>query len=289
VFSDRLKERNKVWWGPPSQLWKPKRLVDAIVRRRQRTTLLRHSDPDRRWHAGRHWQRRLNNKWNSREFAKKHGFPVPELYWMGGDPTKIPFDELPANYVIRTCWGASALGVFTMVSGHELLREKRLGREDLVKAVAEYQAKDIRFPVMVEEFVGDSAGEGSLPVEYEFHSFNGEIAGILAMHREHGLNGKEFFIEFYRPDWQPHDIPIHHWKKAVQGNFSRPKQLSEMLHCAEVLGRAYRNYVRVDLLSHGEGFVFGEFSSVPDQGKKFTLEVDRLFEEYWKKYCPGLL
>ncbi|MEJ7682262.1 MAG: hypothetical protein WKG06_31315 [Segetibacter sp.] len=70
------------------------------------------NDTMEKWKDVKNWQRKLSNKYNSREFARKHSCRVPELYWKGNNYTAIDFDNLPEHYVIRPTKGHSLKLVF---------------------------------------------------------------------------------------------------------------------------------------------------------------------------------
>jgi hypothetical protein len=283
MFSERLAARKRAWWSSPFQLADPSAFSNGLVRVVQRRQLLSRDDPIEKWHKGKHWQRRLNNKWNSREFAVKHGFQVPELYWLGRNPANIPFTSLPPHYVIRRAWGAGSRDVYLMENGKDLLREKLLSNRDLVKSLKTGHSLFYRFPVLVEEFLKSPQGVYEPPAEFSFHMFAGELAIIVVQQgRQPGQGSSR--LNFYTPDWKPleHSLRIQNPQRT---DFERPDCFDDMLECAEVLGRAYGTYVRVDLYPTDKGCVFGEFCSLPAQGSGFSEYADELLGTYWDQNC----
>ena len=83
-FSKRIKNRNKIFWEVP----------DA---HEIKNTNMYAWDLIEKWEDVKNWQRKLSNKYNSREFAKKHNCRVAELYWKGRDYNSIDFDNLPQS------------------------------------------------------------------------------------------------------------------------------------------------------------------------------------------------
>lgn len=93
TYGKRLDARALRWWGSgAAEPWpRRKSLAGRVVRRLHQPNpfhrmsevlALRHrDDPDEHWHCCENWQRTLGNKWNSREFALRHGCRVPELYY----------------------------------------------------------------------------------------------------------------------------------------------------------------------------------------------------------------
>lgn len=63
----------------------------------------------------------LENKLTGREYAEANGVPVPELYWSGTDVENIPFDDLPASYVLKAAHLSGAVIIVKNgVLGHVL-------------------------------------------------------------------------------------------------------------------------------------------------------------------------
>ncbi len=77
-FSERIKRRHKIFWG-------------ALNAEKIRNKIMDANDPIEKWKNVKNWQRKLSNKYNSREFAKKHNCRVAELYWKGRDYNAINF------------------------------------------------------------------------------------------------------------------------------------------------------------------------------------------------------
>jgi hypothetical protein len=59
-FSERIKRRHEVFWQDQN--------AEAV-----RNTIMHAHDPIEKWKDVTNWQRKLSNKYNSREFAVKHG------------------------------------------------------------------------------------------------------------------------------------------------------------------------------------------------------------------------
>ncbi len=66
-FAKRIKKRHNAFWRDTNA---------EIVR----NTIMNAGDPIEKWKDVKNWQRRLSNKYNSREFAHMHNCKLPELY-----------------------------------------------------------------------------------------------------------------------------------------------------------------------------------------------------------------
>ena len=283
TFTERLQRRGQEWWAPASQYWNPFAVNKLLSRYLQRRQLLTRQDHIKTWCRGRYWQRRLNNKWNSREFAAMHGFTVPELYWYGRNPARIPFSELPLNYVIREAWSCGSKSVYLVTDGQELLRNKPVSRQEIVEQLRSVRTPVWPFPVLVEEFLRTTSGEYRQPVDYKFHCFNGQVGAIAAQAgRQDGQRCTH--CNYYDEHWRALPEPMRSINFEITP-FDRPASFDEMLECAQVLSRAYESYVRIDLYDTDQGCVFGELASYPARGRFFFFFSDHLLGNYWSRYC----
>jgi hypothetical protein len=275
MFSERIQKRYRLFWR--------KRRFTRHGPERCRDTLLRCDDPPEAWHCCRYWQRKLSNKWNSREFARRHGVAVPELYWHGRSLEELCFDALPDCYVIRPTTGHSARNVFAMAEGVNLLDGKPWSEDRLREALRALLAEpwNARLQLLVEEFVGADDGERKLPTEFKLHTFGDRVAAIGVVERgPDGARGG-----YYTADWTPLPEPLVPSRGAIPPQ-PPPDCLGSMLEAARTLGRAYGSYVRVDLYATPRGCVFGEFAPTPRLGRGFTAHAERYFEDLWRETMP---
>lgn len=123
----------------------------------------------------------------------------------------------------------------------------------------EWQYKEIKPLIIVEQLLQDDDGE--VPLDYKFHCFHGrvEVIGVdLDRFSKHRRN-------FYNRNWELMPFvwsPISNEGEALWPNgrsIERPKCLEEMISIAEQLSRAFV-YCRVDLYLLGEQIFFGEIT-----------------------------
>ncbi len=270
-ISKRINHRHSSFWKSP----------DATI---VQNTFMQASDPIEKWKDVANWQRKLSNKYNSREFARKHGCPVPDLYWRGRDIDIINFNNLPDQFVLKPSVGHSSKLVFLMNNKFNLLDNCTYSRKNLTNIMAEALEKNHQLQFLIEEFIRTEQKEYKVPVNYKFLTFNGEIAGINVINR---IGVKECFMRAYDENWNlMHDISNDFPKGAYQ---DPPDCLKEMVAYAKKLSRAYEMYVRIDFYASDKGAIFGEFTPTPSLGKFFTPEANKLFISYWDKYCKGMI
>lgn len=282
TFSQRIERRKALWWAAPGGLcsraaWR------RPIHRFLDTHALRHHDwPMKRWRCCGQWQRSLNNKWNSREFAMMLGVPVPALYWSGRNLLRFPSGGLPSRFVVRRAWGAASAQTQIMVDGRELLDGRPCSLSQLRALLLRMYGPVSVHPLLVEEFLGAESGDSLRGVEYGFYCFGRHVGVITHAERE----GRTSRYCAYDTDWNPHASGISA-KRARADPRPRPARLHEMIAVASRLGEAYGSFVRVDLYNTASGIFFGEFSSTPYGGWNMTAWADAHLGHLWDLHCPG--
>lgn len=268
-FSRRIKNRNKIFWKADN--------VEVI-----RGTVLIADDPVEKWKEGENWQRKLSNKYNSREFAQKYDCKVAELYWKGRDFNAINFNSFPKQYVIRPTKGHSSGLVFLIDNSVNLMDGQTYSKEDIKEILAKALNQNIKLEFLIEEFLRTEGGEYKIPDDYKFYMFNGKLATIQVINR---LGPSKGFTSCYNENWQQmENVNIYYSKGAFQ---MPPGCLKEMIEKAKELSEAYEIFCRIDFYATDRGAVFGEFTPTPFMGNFFTLAADKLFVNYWDKFCKG--
>lgn len=240
------------------------------------------TDPDHVWRFCRYWQRTLLNKWNSREFAQRHGCRVPALYWCGTDIAHLPIESFPESFAVRPVIGTAQTGVYVFVGDYDLMNGRRVGKNELRTTLISAFGPVARLPILVEEFVRSPTGGYELPIEYKFHMFRDRIAVIEVMERR---GRKERFHRQFDARWNLLTEPVH-TQGPFGGVFPSPNCFDEMLSCARHLGAAFGTYVRVDYYASDKGAIFSEYSSLPGGGRHFTRFGDKYLGRVWDEVVP---
>lgn len=239
-----------------------------------------HFDAEARWKCCPVWQRKLRNKWNSRQFAIRLGLKVPDLYWAGEDVRALPLETLPSEYVIRFCSGHSSHQVWVMDGEWELLRNRLYSsgelRNDLLITASAYPYRPF---VMVEEKLRRSDGSPGLLDDYGFHVFGNQVA-FIAVRR-----GIDKFA-YYLPEWQPVPFQVYRKWQPGQTEYIRPERLAEMIAWATRYGNAFGSYVRVDLYHTDKGTILSELAPTPCSGRCYTKEADQFLGSLWESHFP---
>jgi hypothetical protein len=275
LFSDRIKRRYERFWIH--------RELSFHTRGLCQLSYLTREDPPEKWHCCNYWQRKLSNKWNSREFVCRLGCAVPELYWSGRRVEDIPFDRLPDRYVIRPVVGHSKKGVFVIDHGLNLIDRKNYTEEQIRSVLRPIVAGFPPRRILVEELLRPERGVPSdRPMEYKIHAFGDVIGAIVA-----NQYGPELLSSGFDERWNL--LPdLYQSQKRFRPSVepAPPECLSELVRWAKVLGTAYESYVRVDFYATERGCVFGEFAATPFRGAGFTVFGDQHLGECWDRTFP---
>lgn len=242
-------------------------------------------DPLEEWTNRENWQRLLSNKHNSREFAQKFGCAVPGNYWRGRNLYELDFECLPDSYVIKPTLGYCSNHVFLMNRGVNLFDGKTYGKKAIISALSGVLEYNPRLEFLVEEFITNEAGEHTIPVDYKFYTFNGEIACVRVINRRGPKKGHS---QYYKENWKP----VRSLKKTKyeEGDHQEPPQcFEEMRDQVKVLSKAVKNFMRIDFYATKGGPVFGEFSSTPSRGVGYTRSGSDFLIKKWDGSCKGLI
>ncbi|RAU83365.1 ATP-grasp fold amidoligase family protein [Pontibacter arcticus] len=268
-FSKRILFRHKTFWEAPE--------AETV-----RNTVMHATDPIEKWQDVKHWQRKLSNKYNSREFAKKHGCRVAELYWKGRDIENIPFDTLPNHFVIRPTIGYSCGMVFLMSNGLNLMDKKTYTPEDLKAELKKGIDENPLVEFLIEEFVRTEAGEYEIPKDYKLYLFNGELATIQVINRTSAKSGSQSSFD---ENW---NLLEKHTNVYAYGGYREPPAcLQDIIEQGKRLSKAYGIFVRIDFYATDKGAVFGEFTPTPARGMGFTDYANKRYTAFWDKHCAG--
>ena len=241
------------------------------------------SEPLSKFKDVKHWQRKLSNKYNAREFAKLHNCRVPGLYWKGRDVNTIDFNKLPDYYVIRPTIGHSCDLVFLMAGGTNLMDKQTYSTESIKIILSESLKYNPHLEFLIEEFIKTEKSEHKIPDDYKMYMFNGKVATIEVINR---LSPTEGSLSCYDKDWNM--TPNTAVNKFPQAAFQQPPRcFAEMTEQAKRLSKAYEIFVRIDFYATDKGAVFGEFTPTPGAANYLTPETEKMFIEYWDTYCNG--
>lgn len=271
-FTKRIKHRYRIFWNSETNSLENVPLFFA-------------EDLLFKWQNNQNWQRVLSNKHNSREFAKKHGCRVPDLYWRGKEYQSIDFESLPDWYVIRPTTGSCSKDVFLMHGEENLFDGKKYSKADIIASLTSASDKNPKLEFLFEEFLRNEKGEYGIQVDYKIYTFNGKIACIRLINRSGPQQGSD---NYYDENWNL--MPNLRSSNYAVGEYQDPPVcFDEMMDSARKLSEAYRLFVRIDFYATINGAVFGEFASTPSLGMGYTRSGSDFLVRHWDTFCKGMI
>ncbi|MGE0645028.1 MAG: ATP-grasp fold amidoligase family protein [Nitrospira sp.] len=199
-----------------------------------------------------------------------------KLLWHGDHAEAIPFDQLPAQYVIKP----------THASGQVLIIRGDVDRKEVIRTVSGWLATDYywdgregqyyRMPprIVIEEYLVNE--DGSPPLDYKFYCFNGTPELILVRNHLHDI------APIFDTTWNLLDLSNSYKENVARPWMPKPANLEEMLGLAAKLSQGF-GFVRVDFYNVKERVYFGELTFTPAGGLiKFRPEWwDLKLGEQW--------
>ena len=206
-----------------------------------------------------HQYTQLTDKYTARAYvsSKVGDEYLVKLLWHGKDPNAIPFDSLPAEYVIKT----------NHASGQTIVVKGKADRSDIVSRLSvwlksnfywhnrEYHYYHIKPRIMIEEYLRNQDGSG--PLDYRFWCFNGIPEVIQVDNHAHDIN------PFYDNKWN--QLDLHYREGASRPCIAKPTNFEQMSSIASRLSADF-DFVRVDLYNLDGRICFGEFTFTPVAG-----------------------
>ncbi len=201
----------------------------------------------------------LSDKYTARTYvgSKVGEQHLVKLLWHGTDPSAIPFDTLPAEYVIKTNHGS---GQIIVVKG-EADRRDIIGRlsvwlkSNYYWSCRECQYYHIKPRVMIEEYLRNQDGSG--PLDYRFWCFKGIPEVIQVDNRAHDIN------PFFDTKWN--QLDLYYREGTSRPAMAQPSNFEQMMLIASQLSAGF-DFVRVDLYNVDGKIYFGEFTLTPTAG-----------------------
>lgn len=205
------------------------------------------------------------------------------LLWHGEDPEKIPFDELPDKFVIKTNHGCA----YNIIVYDKSKLNREIAKQQLQKWLCEnfgeetylgiaWGYKNIKPTILIELFIEEN---GKAPVDYKFWCFSGSVE-FLTIHYD---RFEEHKTRIFDRNFEPHELRDNLKQKQWDGELKRPPNFEAMLQIVESLAAEF-DFMRVDLYSVCDKIYFSEFTPYPGGVSLRFLPVrqDYLLGEKWK-------
>lgn len=202
------------------------------------------------------------DKFLARAYIEEKGYGeyLPQLLWEGFDPAKIPFENLPDAFVIKSTSGSGNNIICrdkTSLDRKKTVKQlKKWLKEKYLPCYGEWHYEHIAPRIIIEEYISD--GEHLVPADYKLFCFNGAAGsvGCVAVDLDRYVDHKRniYDAEFcFLPDVS------FDFKRDYEVNISRPVMFEKMREIARNLAEPFP-HVRVDFFVVGEKLYIGELT-----------------------------
>jgi hypothetical protein len=224
---------------------------------------------------------RVSDKYTVRKYVKdKLGDQIlNELYYVTDEPSDIPVESLPDEFVIKATHGSGWNIIVKNKRNVDINSIKSKCSEWLSKEYSpiegEYWYDRSKSRVIVEKYI--ESGNRDTLLDYKFFVFHGEVKYIEVDFDRFSNHTRRIFTR----EWNVTDIKI---KYPLGEKIEKPTMLDDMIEIAETLGEDF-DFIRVDLYqpNQSEKIIFGELTLAHESGAgKFEpIEYDFKFGSYW--------
>lgn len=193
------------------------------------------------------------------------------------------FQSFPDSFVIKPVSGHSSNDVLLIRAGVDLFTGVVFTTESLKAHLVKLLESEPNTEILIEELIFDSNASYSIPRDFKFYTFNGEIEIIQV----NSWQGNQKWLSFYNENWKPVQSII---EGELQGEITPPPtNFLKMKAQVTTLSKAYESFVRLDFYDSIQGPVFGEFTPTPRGGNNFTRAGSMRLVCAWEKNCKGLI
>lgn len=182
------------------------------------------------------------------------------LYFVTDNPSEIPFESFPQEFVIKSTHGSGQVRIVGDKEEEDyadIISEcQKWLSQDFGKRNGEYWYTNIDPKIIVEERM--QVTDREVPLDYKVFVFDGSAEYVqVNIGRFSDLTER-----FYDTDWSPVEF-THAYEKGPA--VEEPENLDELLETAEKIGSDF-DFARIDLYDTDEGIRFGEITLAPGSG-----------------------
>jgi hypothetical protein len=226
--------------------------------------------PDPELQARRRYVANLVNKSAMLKYAERMTLPIPERYAEVATVEELDFAALPERVVIKPNNSADNDCVMLFDNGREIFSGSEAPVESRAEFVRETFAngrfikRDTR--ILAEEFVRDYNESFAVPRDFKVYVAGGRSWVVQVVNRVGPK--KSWTHRFYSRDWVPYG-PFQ-MSNLFGEEIPPPPHLDRMIEIADRIARDIDVFMRLDFYISAKGPVFGEFTSYPNAGMRFT-------------------
>lgn len=224
-----------------------------------------------------------SDKIEVRNYVREKGLNdiLTNVYGVYDNFDDIKFEKLPNSFVIKASNGSGGIIVVdnkNTINKNEIKKIiKRAQKDNLYKKHGEWQYKNLKPRILIEEKINSSNSLGIL--DYKIFCFSGKAEYFyVSTTKANGNDGNEK-IDFYDRNWN--HLNVYRKGHKSMGIIDKPINYDKMIEIAEILSKDFE-HVRVDLYNENGKIYFGELTFTTGAGYgKFepNNEFDRILGE----------
>ena len=197
---------------------------------------------------------------------------LTKLYWVGIEPEKIPFNDLPSSFVIKCNHGSGYNLIVPEKTKLNKLKTiktvKSWMKDDFWKRGREYNYKHMKKKIIIEEYLGKNIND------YKFLCFHGKPK-FMFIATDRGIDTK---FDFF--DMKFNHLPFKQGYENNTKKLKKPKLFEKMIKISKKLSEGFP-HVRVDLYEINNKLYFGELTFYHFSGwKRFRPDNDKIDLEW---------
>lgn len=241
-----------------------------------------------RRHGARDVVWKVNDKDAGCAFAASHGVRTPEMFARYPDASSIDWDELPAEFVLKTITGTGSRGVLPLVRDGETYRdlldgERALSRAEIVEYLDGHVAnRAVSRQLVVEELLRSPYPQRpGLALDVKVYCFYGVVGMVMLRCPGGSRNHDQMRARYFDPDGNDLGAVMAHVQ--VDPALPEPLRWTELLDAAQRLSAAIpAPFVRLDFYEQPDGIVFGEVTPSPGGKQTARRDIDLRLGELWE-------
>ena len=222
----------------------------------------------------------LVDKNNGRVFieSKTPEIRLPKQFYKGKDYQELGYSlsGLNGNFVIKPSNSADSDCVLLFKEWREVFTGEMVDTENLPNYVQRRfesgRFLNSRTQILAEEYIKDFETDNIVPLDYKTWCFNGLCVFVQIISR----NGSkcDWSSCFYGRDGSIVEDPIQcsykHVKKQLPSDSTFKEYWSDLIKQSELISRYLKHFMRIDFYLSESGPVFGEFTTYPFAGKRYS-------------------
>ena len=258
-FKRRMEERLQRWYHSPP-----------------------HPDPEVQ--QRRHSVAMLANKSEMHAYATRMNIPLPRRFAEVDSVDALDFRALPHRVVVKPNNQCSQSGVCLFDRGREVFSGDIVPlaeRQDYVRErLAQVQPLPPGTKIIAEEFVEDFEPEMTVPRAFKTFVAGGRTWVTKVVDRN-GPGGRTT-ERYYSRDWTPYDL--FQTTNPLADPIPEPMHYRQLLDLSDRIARDIECFMRLDFYITPRGVLFGEFTSYPNAGNRYTALGSKVLCDLMDRY-----